>query len=146
MLTVKFLAAVEEGREEVVAWGDGSPTREFLHVADAAEGIAGATERFDGDEPVNLGSGREVSIREVTELVARETGFGGRITWDASKPNGQPRRCLDTSRAAALFGWRAQTPFEEGLRETIQWYRRERAAGRYWGATPPAPEVLSAKC
>jgi GDP-L-fucose synthase len=137
MLTVKFLEAVEQGRGEVVAWGDGSPTREFLHVADAAEGIAAATERFDGEEPVNLGSGREISIRELTEKVAAEAGFEGRIAWDTTKPNGQPRRCLDTSRAAELFGWRAQTPFEEGLRELVRWYRGERAAGRYWGAAEP---------
>jgi GDP-L-fucose synthase len=84
-----------------------------------------------------------VSIRELTELVARETGFRGRISWDTSKPNGQPRRCLDTSRAAALFGWRAQTAFEDGLRETVRWYVRERAAGRYWGAEAPATEVTN---
>ncbi|MDQ3700842.1 MAG: GDP-L-fucose synthase [Chloroflexota bacterium] len=138
MLVARYLDAVEMGLDEVVAWGDGSPTREFLYVADAAEGIVAATERYDGDEPVNLGSGREVSIRELTELVACETGYSGRITWDTSKPNGQPRRCLDTSRAAALFGWRARTPFETGLPETVQWYRGERSAGRYWGAVPPS--------
>ncbi len=122
MLVARYLEAQERGLQEVVAWGDGSPTREFLYVADGAEGIVAATERFDGEEPVNLGSGREVSIKELTELVARETGFRGRISWDTSKPNGQPRRCLDTSRAADLFGWRAQTGFEEGLRETVRWY------------------------
>ena len=122
MLVARYLEAQERGLQEVVAWGDGSPTREFLYVADGAEGIVVATERFDGEEPVNLGSGREVSIKELTELVARETGFRGRISWDTSKPNGQPRRCLDTSRAADLFGWRAQTGFEEGLRETVRWY------------------------
>ena len=143
MLVARYLEAKERGLQEVVAWGDGSPTREFLYVADAAEGIVAATERFDGEEPVNLGSGREVSIKELTELVARETGFQGRISWDTSKPNGQPRRCLDTSRAADLFGWRAQTGFEDGLRETVRWYVRERAAGRYWGAAAPASEVSS---
>jgi GDP-L-fucose synthase len=143
MLVARYLEAKERGLEEVVAWGDGSPTREFLYVSDAAEGIVAATERFDGEEPVNLGSGREVSIRELTELVARETGFQGRISWDTSKPNGQPRRCLDTSRAADLFGWRAQTAFESGLRETVQWYVRERAAGRYWGARPDAETAVS---
>jgi GDP-L-fucose synthase len=143
MLVARYLEAKERGLQEVVAWGDGSPTREFLYVADGAEGIVAATERFDGEEPVNLGSGREVSIKELTELVARETGFRGRISWDTSKPNGQPRRCLDTSRAAGLFGWRAQTGFEEGLRETVRWYVRERAAGRYWGAAVSASEVSS---
>jgi GDP-L-fucose synthase len=138
MLVARYLDARERGLAAVEAWGDGSPTREFLYVADAAEGIVAATERYDGEEPVNLGSGREVSIKDLTELVARETGFGGSITWDPSKPNGQPRRCLDTSRAAAAFGWRARTPFEEGLRETVRWYIRERAAGRFWNARPDA--------
>ena len=141
MLVARYLDARERGLASVEAWGDGSPTREFLYVADAAEGIVAATERYDGEEPVNLGSGREVSIKDLTELVARETGFGGTITWDASKPNGQPRRCLDTSRAAAAFGWRARTPFEEGLRETVQWYIGERAAGRFWNARPDAAAV-----
>jgi GDP-L-fucose synthase len=141
MLVVRFLGAREQGLEEVVAWGDGSPTREFLYVADAAEGLVAATERYDGEEPVNLGSGREISIKDLTELVARETGYAGRITWDTSKPNGQPRRRLDTSRAADLFGWQARTPFEEGLRETVRWYVRECAAGRYWGAQSPTSHV-----
>jgi GDP-L-fucose synthase len=138
MLVARYLEAVETGAEEVVAWGDGSPTREFLYVTDAAAGIVAAAERYDGGDPVNLGSGREIAIRELTEMVAREVGFTGRIAWDRSRPNGQPRRCLDTSRAADLFGWRATVPFEEGLHQTVEWYRRERAAGRYWGATPPA--------
>ena len=138
MLVARYLDARERGLAIVEAWGDGSPTREFLYVADAAEGIVAATERYDGEEPVNLGSGREVSIKDLTEMVARETGFGGSIVWDPSKPNGQPRRCLDTSRAAAAFGWRARTPFEEGLRETVRWYIGERAAGRFWNARPDA--------
>jgi GDP-L-fucose synthase len=137
MLLVKLLDAVETGQEEVVAWGDGSPTREFLYVEDAAEGLAAAAERYDGAEPVNLGSGRETSIRDLAELIAREVGFRGRIAWDTGKPNGQPRRCLDTSRAAEAFGWRAATPLEEGLRRTVAWYRAERAQGRFWGAEPP---------
>ena len=110
----KCIEARERGDEEIVAWGDGSPTREFLYAPDAADGIIAAAEKYDGIEPVNLGSGQEIS---------RLTGFEGRITWDTSKPNGQPRRALDTRRAAEWFGWRAQTPFEEGLRETIAWYR-----------------------
>jgi len=134
MLVVKYLNAVEAGIDEVVAWGDGSPTREFLHVTDAAAGLVAAAERYDGSDPVNLGSGREVSIRELTELIAQATGFTGHIRWDASKPNGQPRRCLDTTRAHDRFGWQAQMPFEEGLRQTVAWYRAERAAGRTWGA------------
>lgn len=137
MLIARYCDAVETGVDEVVAWGDGSPTREFLYVEDAAEGIAAATERYDGEAPVNLGSGREMSIRELTELIAREVGYIGRIRWDTSRPNGQPRRCLDTSRAAAFFGWQARMPFEAGLRHTVAWYRGERAAGRYWGARPP---------
>ena len=138
MLIARYFDALEQGASEVEAWGDGSPTREFLYVEDAAEGIVAATGRYDGDLPVNLGSGREVSIRDLTEMIAREVGYTGRITWDTSRPNGQPRRCLDTSRAAELFGWRAATPFEAGLRRTIAWYRAERAAGRYWGARPEA--------
>jgi GDP-L-fucose synthase len=138
MLIARFLAAVEQGQAEVVVWGDGSPSRDFLYVADAAEGIVAATERFDGAEPVNLGSGREITIKELAELIAGECGFRGRIVWDRSKPNGQPRRCLDTSRAKACFGWQARMPFESGLRQTVQWYRRERAAGRTWGARSEA--------
>jgi GDP-L-fucose synthase len=112
-----------ESRERVVLWGDGSPTREFLYVDDCAEGIALATERYDAPEPVNLGSGEEISIRDLAELIAELTGFAGELRWDASKPNGQPRRRLDTSRAAELFGFRAQTSLREGLERTIAWYR-----------------------
>jgi GDP-L-fucose synthase len=119
----KCVEAVKEGHEEIVLWGDGSPTREFLYVDDAAEGIALATERYDKAEPVNLGSGREISIRDLALKIASMTGFTGRITWDTTKPNGQPRRCLDVSRAEREFGFRAQTTFEDGLRETIEWYR-----------------------
>ncbi|MEI8189038.1 MAG: GDP-L-fucose synthase [candidate division NC10 bacterium] len=106
----------------VTVWGDGSPTREFLYVEDAAEGILLATERYDGEAPVNLGSGMEISIQELVRVICRLTGFNGEVVWDTSQPNGQPRRCLDTSRAEALFGFRARTPFEEGLRRTIAWY------------------------
>lgn len=120
----KCLDAQRAGAREIVVWGDGSPTREFLFVEDAARGIVLATERYDGPEPVNLGSGIEISIRALVELIAKHTGFSGRITWDVSKPKGQPRRYLDTSRAEREFGFRATTPFEEGLRRTIEWYRK----------------------
>jgi GDP-L-fucose synthase len=108
---------------DVVLWGDGSPTREFLYVDDAAEGLLLAAERYDGAEPVNLGTGVETSIRELAELVAELTGFEGELMWDTSMPNGQPRRQLDASRAERLFGFRAGTPLREGLEKTIAWYR-----------------------
>lgn len=119
----KCLEAQERGDKQVVLWGDGSPTREFLYVEDAAEGILLATERYNGSEPVNLGSGMEIRIKDLAEMVSRLTGFDGDLVWDTTKPNGQPRRGLDTSRAEQYFGFRAQTPFEEGLRRTIEWYR-----------------------
>jgi GDP-L-fucose synthase len=122
----KCIEAQEAGQDEVVVWGDGSPTREFLYVTDAAEGILQATENYDGPLPVNLGSGCEISIKDLAETIARLTGFGGRLVWDESKPNGQPRRALDTSRAKALFGFEARIPFEQGLRETIDWYRAQK--------------------
>ena len=118
----KFLEAHESGAREVVLWGDGSPTREFLYVEDAAEGILAAAERYEGGDPVNLGSGDEISIRDLATLVARETGFGGDIRWDASRPNGQRRRKLDVTRAERLFGWRSRVSLTEGLRRTIDWY------------------------
>jgi len=108
---------------EVVLWGDGSPTREFLYVEDCAEGLLRAAELYDGAEPVNLGTGVETSIRELAETIAELTGFRGEIRWDTSMPNGQPRRSLDTTRAAELFGFHAGTPLREGLRKTIAWYR-----------------------
>lgn len=123
----KCQAAKDAGAEQVVLWGDGSPTREFLYVEDAAEGLALATERYNGPEPFNLGSGQEISIKDLAETIARLIGYKGRIAWDTSKPNGQPRRALDTSRAEKLFGFRAQTPFEEGLQRTIRWYWKNRA-------------------
>jgi GDP-L-fucose synthase len=122
-LVKKCLEAVENGEKEIVVWGDGSPTREFLHVEDAAEGIVLAAERYDDSQPVNLGSGQEISIKDLVELVAKLTGFEGRIVWDAAKPNGQPRRCLDTSHAEKAFGFRAHTRFIDGLAMTIEWYR-----------------------
>ena len=122
----KCVEARDEGRDHIVVWGDGTPTREFLYVADAAQGIALATERYDGPEPINLGSGMEISIRDLVEKIAELTGFEGAIEWDASQPNGQPRRCLDTSRAKKLMGFQASTGFEDGLRKTIQWYESRR--------------------
>jgi GDP-L-fucose synthase len=111
------------GQDEVVLWGDGSPTREFLFVDDCVEGLLAAADRYDGGEPANLGSGAEISIRQLAELVADVTGFGGEIRWDASMPNGQPRRALDASRAKELFGWEARTPLRDGLERTVAWYR-----------------------
>lgn len=108
----------------VTLWGDGSPTREFLYVEDCARGIVAAAERYDDPDPVNLGSGEEISIRALAECVAAEVGYHGAITWDTSQPNGQPRRCLDVSRAAERFGWRAEVPFSEGLRRTIAWWQQ----------------------
>ncbi|MBK6432172.1 MAG: GDP-L-fucose synthase [Anaerolineae bacterium] len=125
-LIKKCVEAVARGDPEIVAWGDGSPTREFLYVEDAAEGILLAAERYNDSLPVNLGSAFEISIKDLTETIARLCGFHGRIVWDTTKPNGQPRRKLDTSRAKAMFGFEATTPFETGLRQTIEWYRRSR--------------------
>jgi GDP-L-fucose synthase len=122
----KCIEAEESGATQVPVWGDGSPTREFLYVEDAAEGILLAAEKYNDPEPVNLGSGREISIRELAELIARLTGYSGELVFDASQPNGQPRRGLDVSRAEKAFGFRAGTSFEEGLRRTIDWYRSSR--------------------
>ncbi len=119
----KCVEAEERHEKEIIAWGDGSPTREFLYVEDAAEGILLAAEKYDGPEPVNLGSGYEISIKDLTEMVARLTHFSGKVVWDTSKPNGQPRRCLDVSRAERLFGFTARTSFKTGLQRTIEWYR-----------------------
>jgi GDP-L-fucose synthase len=119
----KMVDAEEHREHEIVLWGDGSPTREFLYVEDAAEGIWLAAQRYDGADPVNLGSGAEISIRELAELIAELTGFDGEITWDTSKPNGQPRRKLDVSRAEELFGFRARTELRDGLERTVEWYR-----------------------
>ena len=125
-LIKKCIEARDSGQSEVVVWGDGSPTREFLYAADAADGIVRAAESYDGSEPVNLGSAFEISIKDLVQTIARLTGFTGRIAWDTEKPNGQPRRKLDTSRAKALFGFEAQTTFENGLRHTIEWYQAQR--------------------
>jgi GDP-L-fucose synthase len=122
----KCIDAQEAGLDEIVVWGDGSPTREFLYVEDAAEGIILASERFDDSQPVNLGSGNEISIKDLLEKIIRLTGYTGRVVWDTSMPNGQPRRGLDTSRAEQFFGFRAQMSFEDGLRQTVEWYRQNR--------------------
>lgn len=123
-LIKKCVEAIESGADHIEVWGDGSPTREFLYVEDAAEGILLATEKYNSSEPVNLGSGMEISIKDLVELIARLTGFKGRIVWDTSKPNGQPRRRLSVERAEKEFGFKAQVDFEEGLRRTIEWYRQ----------------------
>ncbi len=122
----KMVEAQERGDEQVVLWGDGSPTREFFYAGDAALGIVMAAERYNGPEPVNLGAGMEISIKDLAHLIARLTGFEGEIVWDTGKPNGQPRRRLDVTRAKEYFGFEAQMPFEEGLRRTISWFRENR--------------------
>jgi GDP-L-fucose synthase len=122
----KSIEAQERSDHEIIAWGDGSPTREFLFVEDAAEGLLAATEKYNSSDPVNLGSGHEISIKELTEMIMRLTGFEGNLTWDTTKPNGQPRRGLDVSRAKDRFGWQAQMPFEEGMRRTIEWFNANR--------------------
>lgn len=122
----KFLEAKERGDAAVTLWGDGTPTREFLYVEDAAEGIAAAAERYEGADPVNLGSGEEISMKDLAATIRDLTGFGGDVVWDASQPNGQPRRKLDTSRALERFGWKATTPLAAGLRKTLDWYLASR--------------------
>jgi GDP-L-fucose synthase len=123
----KCVEARDQGEEAIEIWGDGSPTREFLYVKDAARGIVQALIAYDKPEPVNLGSGREISIRELAAKIAGLTGFKGDFRWDVTKPNGQPRRCLDISRAQTEFGFTAGTPFDVGLRETVAWYEASRA-------------------
>jgi GDP-L-fucose synthase len=123
----KCVEAKVRGEATITVWGTGTPTREFLYVEDAAEGILLAAERYDKPDPVNVGAGFEISIKDVVRLIARHTGFTGEIRWDTSKPNGQPRRCLDVSRAEREFGFRARTPLEEGLIRTIEWYLAHRA-------------------
>jgi GDP-L-fucose synthase len=126
----KCRAARDAGADEVVLWGDGSPTREFLYVEDAAEGLVLGAERYDSSEPVNLGSGEEISIRDLAAKVAAATGFTGRFRWDTSQPNGQPRRCLDVTRARERLGFSATTTFDQGLARTVQWWDQELKAGR----------------
>jgi GDP-L-fucose synthase len=120
-----LIRKMHESPEEIVLWGDGSPTREFLFVEDAAEAFALAAQRYDGEEPVNVGAGKEISIRELAELVAELSGFDGEIRWDESMPNGQPRRSLDATRAKELFGFEARTSLRQGLERTIAWYRAQ---------------------
>ena len=125
----KMVEAQERGDREIVLWGDGSPTREFLYVDDCAEAIQLAVHNYDGPDPVNLGTGSEISIRALAELIGELTGFDGEIVWDTSKPNGQPRRQLDVSRATELFGFTARTPLRAGLERTIAWFRSHQPAG-----------------
>jgi len=122
----KCVEAREQGDESITAWGTGEPTREFLYVKDAADGILTATERYDESDPVNLGTEREISIRDLIEMIADQTEFDGEIEWDTSKPDGQPRRKLDTSRAQERIGWKATTEFERGVERTIEWYEDHR--------------------
>jgi GDP-L-fucose synthase len=126
-LIKKCIEASENHQSHIEVWGDGSPTREFLYVEDAAEGILLAAENYNSSDPVNLGSGFEISIKDLVEMIARLTDFQGEIVWDTTKPNGQPRRGLDTSRAKQFFGFEAKMTFEEGLKNTIEWYRQHRA-------------------
>jgi GDP-L-fucose synthase len=124
----KCVDARRSGGREIVCWGDGSATRSFLYAPDAAEGLLLAAEHYDGGDPVNLGTEEEISIRDLVATIARHCGFQGRIVWDASKPNGQPRRALDGSRAESLFGFRASTPMADGLAETVRWYEQNHRA------------------
>jgi len=122
----KAVTARNEGMDKIVAWGDGSPTREFLYAEDAAEGILLATEKYNKSDPVNLGSGMDISIKDLTEKIIKFVGFEGEIEWDTSKPNGQPRRCLDVSKAKKEFGFEAKVDFDEGLKKTIEWYEENK--------------------
>jgi GDP-L-fucose synthase len=124
-LIKKCVDAINKGDDHIECWGTGSASREFIYAADAAEGILLAAEHYNGDEPVNIGAGFEITIKDLVEKIADLTGFKGQIKWDASKPDGQPRRCLDTSKAEKLFGFKAKTTFEQGLKETIDWYKKE---------------------
>lgn len=129
----KFIEGRDRGEAQVVLWGDGTPTREFLYVEDAADAVVMAAEKYDHGDPVNVGCGQEISIRDLAQTIAERTGFRGAITWDASKPNGQPRRLLDVSRARERFGFHSVTSFDAGLAKTVEWYEAHSSAGR----TPP---------
>jgi GDP-L-fucose synthase len=126
----KCFEALDSGSREMEVWGTGQATREFLYVEDAAEALALALDRLDDSEPVNLGSGREISIRDLVQKIASAVGYEGRVRWNTDKPDGQPRRSLDTSRAERILGWKARTSFDEGLRRTVEWYRANRAEAR----------------
>jgi GDP-L-fucose synthase len=126
----KFIDATEAGASSVEVWGDGTPTREFLYVEDAARGLRQALERYDEPDPVNLGAGNEITIRDLAERIAKIIGFRGRIVWDASKPNGQPRRALDVTRAERAFGFRATVPFDDGLARTVKFYQSALSSAR----------------
>lgn len=121
----KFCTAIDENADEVIVWGTGSASREFFYVTDAAKAIAMATENYDGPEPVNLGAGFEITIKDLAEKIKHITGFTGKLTWDTTKPDGQPRRCLDTSRAKELFGFQAETNFDKGLKSTVDWWQKQ---------------------
>lgn len=127
-LIKKIVDAMDEGRDSIECWGTGSASREFIYAPDAAEGIVLATEHYNGDEPVNIGAGSEITIKDLVEKIAQLAGFDGGIQWDPSKPDGQPRRCLDTTRAKEYFGFEAQTDFDAGLKATIEWYQQNKAA------------------
>jgi len=129
-LIKKCVDAIEKRKDEIIVWGTGKPTREFLYVEDAAEGIVLATDRYNKSDLINLGAGFEISIKDLVKLIARLTGFSGRIIWDTSKPDGQPRRRLDTSKAEREFGFKAKTSFEEGLIKTVEWYKEQRLKAR----------------
>ena len=126
-LIKKVFDARGKGERSIVVWGSGNPTREFLYVEDAAEGVVLATEKYNKADPVNLGAGFEISVKELAGLICELSGFDGKIEWDASKPDGQPRRCLDTSKAKEEFGFEARTDFREGLKRTIEWYEKEKS-------------------
>jgi GDP-L-fucose synthase len=128
-LVKKAVEARDAGRPYLDVWGTGSASREFLFVRDAAAGVAAAADRYDDPDPVNLGSGREITIKALAELICELCGYRGELRWDPTKPDGQPRRCLDTTRAKERFGWAATTPFRDGLRETITWYEQTRGTG-----------------
>jgi GDP-L-fucose synthase len=123
----KCVEAKEQGRKYITVWGTGRPTREFLYVDDAARGIVLAAEKYNSSQPVNLGAGFEISIKELADLIVKLTKFKGEIIWDKTKPDGQPRRCLDTTRARKEFGFKAKVPFEAGLKKTIAWYEKKGA-------------------
>jgi len=125
----KFIEAKEHGKSQVVLWGDGTPTREFLYIEDAVDGLLLVAEQYNSSEPVNLGSGNEISIKNLAEMIACLTGFEGELVWDTTKPNGQPRRALDVNRAKQLFGFRAETSLKEGLKRTVEWYQANKKQG-----------------